>query len=73
MLHSVPSLDLMAVVSLLIGVKEEEEAGKVTLAAIITSTLASPTVEKMGAPPSKTPGATATAETTKATPVASTE
>jgi len=54
MLHNVPLLDLMAVTPLLIGVEEEEEAGEVTLAAIITSTLASLTVETVGAPPSRT-------------------
>ena len=59
MLHSVPSLDLMALAPPLIGAKEEEEAGEVTPAAIITSTLASLIVEIVGAPPSGTPGATA--------------
>jgi hypothetical protein len=59
MLHSVPFLDLMAVAPLLIGAEEEEEAGEVTLAAIITNILASLTVETVGALPSRTPGAMA--------------
>ena len=54
MLHSVPLLDLMAGAPLLIGADEEKEAGEVTLAAIITSTLASLTVETVGAPPGRT-------------------
>jgi hypothetical protein len=71
MLHNVPSLDLMVVAPLLIRAKEEGEARKVTLAAIITSTLASLTVEIMGAPLGRTPGATTTAETRRATQVVS--
>jgi hypothetical protein len=71
MLHSVPSLDLMTVAPLLIRAKEEEEAGKVTLAAIITSTLSSLTVETVGAPLDRTPGATTIAETRRATQVVS--
>jgi hypothetical protein len=59
MLNSMPSLDLMAVAPLLIRGEEEEEVGEVTLTAIITSTLASLTVETVGALPSRTPGATA--------------
>jgi hypothetical protein len=53
-----PSLDLMAVAPLLIGAEEEEEVGEVTPTAIITSTLASLTVETVGALPSRTPRAT---------------
>jgi len=73
MLHSVPSLDLIAVAPLLIGAEEEEEAEEVTLAAIITNTLVSLTVETVGALPSRTPGAMAAAETRRATLVASTD
>jgi len=65
MLHSVPSLDLMAVAPLLIEAEEEEEAGEVTLAAIITSTLPSLTMETMGAPPGRTPGATTATSTNR--------
>jgi hypothetical protein len=54
MLYSVPFLDLMAGAPLLIRVEEEEEAGEVTIVAIITSTLASLTMETVGAPPSRT-------------------
>jgi hypothetical protein len=71
MLHSVSSLDLMTVAPLLIMPKEEEEAGKVTVAAIITSTLSSLTVETVGAPLGRTPEATTIAETRRATQVVS--
>nr|TKS06594.1 hypothetical protein D5086_0000122320 [Populus alba] len=66
-----PSLDVMAMTPLLIGAKEKEEAGEVTLASIITSTLASLTMEIEGAPPGRTPGATTAAKTKRATLVAS--
>ncbi|KAL3577525.1 hypothetical protein D5086_019029 [Populus alba] len=52
-----------------LGAKEKEEAGEVTLASIITSTLASLTMEIEGAPPGRTPGATTAAKTKRATPV----
>jgi hypothetical protein len=63
----------MTVAPLLIRAKEEEEAGKVTFAAVITSTLSSLTVETVGAPLDKTPGATTIAETRRATQVVSTD
>jgi hypothetical protein len=55
MLHIMPSLDLMAITPLLIGAKEEEEAGKVTLTEITNSIMVSLTVETMGALPGRTP------------------
>jgi len=61
----------MAVAPFLMGAEEEEEAGEVTFTAIITSTLASLTVKTVGAPPCRTQGTTAAAETKRATPVAS--
>jgi len=60
MLHIMPSLDLMAITPLLIGAKEEEEAGEVTLTEIINSIMVSLTVETMGALPGRTPGTTTT-------------
>jgi len=58
MLHIMPSLDLMAITPLLIGAKEEKEAGEVTLTEITNSIMVSLTVETMGALPGRTPGTT---------------
>jgi hypothetical protein len=58
MLHIMPSLDLMAITPLLIGAKEEEEAGEVTLTEITNSIMVSLIVETMGALPGRTPGTT---------------
>jgi hypothetical protein len=60
----------MVVAPFLIRAEEEKEAGEVTFTTIITSTLASLTVETVGAPPCRTQGTTAAAETRRATPVA---
>jgi len=60
MLHNVPSLDLMAVASFLIGVEEEEEAREVTPVTITISILGSLTVGTVGAPLGRTPVVTAT-------------
>jgi hypothetical protein len=62
MMHSMPSLDLMAVAPLFIRAKEEEEAGEVTLTAIITC-LPSLTMETMGGPLGRTPRATTATRT----------
>jgi len=64
MMHSMPSLDLMAVAPLLIRAKEEEEVGEVTLTTIITC-LPSLNMETMGGPLGRTPRATTATSTSR--------